>query len=109
MKLSNFSMSTTDWSLIEPTEHAGERGSAYWRTQHIGDIRIRVVEYTPGYVADHWCKKGHIVYCLSGEIETEVKGGQRFKLTPGMSYQVADDAEPHRSSTKIGAKLFIVD
>ncbi|MBP6165989.1 MAG: ASCH domain-containing protein [Aeromonas sp.] len=30
-------------------------------------------------------------------------------LTPGMSYQVADNAEPHRSYTEQGARLFIVD
>ena len=109
MKLANFAMSATDWSRVEPTEHHGERGTAYWRTQHIDDIRIRLVEYTPGYLADHWCSKGHIVFCLSGELDTEVQGGQGFKLTAGMSYQVADDAEPHRSSTVVGAKLFIVD
>ncbi len=109
MNLSSFPLAITDWSLIEPTEHPGETGTAYWRTQQIGDIRLRVVEYTAGYLADHWCKKGHIVFCLTGEIETELGDGRRFKLTPGMSYQVADDVEPHRSSTATGAKLFIID
>jgi hypothetical protein len=70
---------------------------------------VRVVEYSAGYLADHWCVKGHILYCLKGELETELKDGRRFSLTAGMSYQVADDAEPHRSSTSIGAVLFIVD
>ena len=82
---------------------------AYWRTQRFGNIRGRMVEYTPGYLADHWCVKGHILLCMDGEFDTELEDGRRFKLTPGMSYQVADHAEPHRFSTAIGAKIFIVD
>lgn len=82
---------------------------AYWRTQHFGPIRVRMVEYTAGYVADHWCDKGHILLCLDGELDTRLADGREFKLTPGVSYQVADNAEPHRSSTKGGARLFIVD
>jgi quercetin dioxygenase-like cupin family protein len=98
-----------DWSKVEQTEHKGERGFAYWRTQQFGSIRLRMVEYTPGYLADHWCSKGHILLCLEGELQTELRDGRKFTLTPGMSYQVADDAEPHRSYTELGAKLFIVD
>lgn len=109
MQMNDIPFGTTDWSTIEPTEHAGERGRAYWRTQHFGAIRVRMVEYTPGYVADHWCTKGHVLLCLEGELDTELADGRRFKLTPGTSYQVADGAEPHRSSTERGAKLFIVD
>ena len=82
---------------------------AIWRTRQFGDIRVRMVEYTPGYVADHWCLKGHILYCLEGELRTELQDGRTFTLRPGMSYQVADNAEPHRSSTLAGARLFIVD
>ncbi len=82
---------------------------AYWRTQKFGNIRVRSVEYTSGYLADHWCVKGHILLCIEGELHTELKDGRSFTLTAGMSYQVADDAEPHRSHTAIGAKLFIVD
>jgi hypothetical protein len=100
---------TTDWSSVTPTERKGTAGLAYWRTAQCGGIRVRMVEYTPGYVADHWCTKGHILLCLEGELHTELEDGRTFVLTPGMSYQVADDAEPHRSSTPIGAKLFIVD
>jgi len=70
---------------------------------------VRMVEYTPGYSADHWCRKGHILLCLEGELSTELEDGRRFVLKPGMSYQVADQAEAHRSSTTAGAKLFIVD
>jgi len=109
MKLLNIPFVTTDWSRIQPTEHHGESGTAYWRTQHFGEIRVRMVEYSPGYLADHWCVKGHILFCLSGQLETELRDGRKFILTQGMSYQVADNAEPHRSSSTIGVKLFIVD
>lgn len=109
MEMSGIPFGITDWSKIEHTEHKGERGSAYWRTQHFGDVRVRMVEYSPGYLADHWCVKGHILLCTEGELQTEFKDGRKFTLKPGMSYQVADNAEPHRSYTEVGAKLFIVD
>ncbi|MFK7804974.1 MAG: DHCW motif cupin fold protein [Anaerolineae bacterium] len=109
MEMHNLPFGTTDWSMIEKTEHAGETGVAHWRTQNFGPIRVRMVDYSAGYLADHWCEKGHILLCLEGELHTELEDGREFVLTPGMSYQVADHAEPHRSSTKIGAKLFIVD
>jgi hypothetical protein len=109
VQISDIPFGTTDWSHVAPTEHKGETGSAYWRTRHFGPIRVRMVEYTAGYLADHWCVKGHILLCTEGELHTELKDGRQFSLTPGMSYQVADNAEPHRSSTEVGAKLFIVD
>jgi len=109
MNMENIPFGTTDWSAIERTEHKGETGMAYWRTQAFDAIRVRMVEYTPGYLADHWCKKGHILLCLEGELHTELDDGRKFVLRPGMSYQVADNAEAHRSSTQTGAKLFIVD
>lgn len=109
MKISDLPFGITDWSQIAPTEHAGESGTAYWRTCHFGELRVRMVEYTPGYLADHWCVKGHILLCLDGELQTELDDGRTFTLTPGMSYQVADHAEAHRSRTALGAKLFIVD
>ena len=100
---------TTDWEDVERTEHAGETGKAYWRTRNFNNIRVRIVEYTPGYLADHWCSKGHVLLCLDGELHTELEDGRKFILTPGVSYQVADNAEAHRSYTATGAKLFIVD
>ncbi|MBK8963563.1 MAG: DHCW motif cupin fold protein [Candidatus Competibacteraceae bacterium] len=109
MQIQDIPFGITDWSTVEPTSHKGETGFAYWRTLYFGDIRVRMVEYTPGYLADHWCSKGHLLLCLEGELETELQDGRIYTLTPGTSYQVADGAEPHRSSTKIGAKLFIVD
>ena len=109
MQMTGIPFEVTDWSSVERTEHPGETGVAYWRTREFGGIRVRMVEYTPGYLADHWCAKGHVLLCLEGELHTELEDGRKVVLTPGMSYQVADDAEPHRSSTAIGAKLFIVD
>jgi quercetin dioxygenase-like cupin family protein len=109
MQMAGIPFGTTDWSQVERTEHKGETGMAFWRTCHFGDIRVRMVEYTPGYLADHWCKKGHILFCVEGELLTELEDGRSFVLKPGMSYQVADNAEAHRSSTVSGAKLFIVD
>lgn len=109
MQMSAIPFDTTDWSQVERTEHPGTRGLAYWRTRVFGDIRVRMVEYTPGYVANHWCIKGHILLCTDGELHTELQDGRIFTLRPGMSYQVADRAEPHRSHTEVGAKLFIVD
>jgi quercetin dioxygenase-like cupin family protein len=109
MNMSGIPFGTTDWSAVERTEHKGDTGFAYWRTRHFGDMRVRMVEYTAGYLADHWCVKGHILFCLEGELHTELEDGRKFILTPGMSYQVADNAEAHRSSTPAGARLFVVD
>lgn len=109
MDMTAIPFGTTEWSSVERTEHKGETGVAYWRTRSFGGIRVRMVEYTPGYAADHWCVKGHILLCLEGELHTELRDGRTFVLKPGMSYQVADNADAHRSSTAVGARLFVVD
>ncbi|HYE55255.1 MAG TPA: DHCW motif cupin fold protein [Chitinophagaceae bacterium] len=109
MNIPPFSFQTLDWNTISKEEHAGETGSAYWRTIRMGDIRVRMVEYSAGYLADHWCKKGHILFCYEGEMQTELEDGRVFTLKAGMTYQVGDDCEAHRSSTQAGCKLFIVD
>ncbi len=109
MKIADIPFHVTDWSAVPETVHQGEQGQARWRTVMAGAIRVRMVEYSPGYVADHWCSKGHVLLCLAGELETTLKDGRVFVLRPGMSYQVADEAEPHRSATAGGARLFIVD
>lgn len=109
MRMTNIPFGVTDWSQVEPTEHHGESGVAHWRTKQFGTIRVRLVEYSAGYRADHWCTKGHILYCMAGELHTELDDGRRFTLSAGMSYQVADNEEPHRSFTDTGATLFIVD
>ena len=109
MKMTDIPFGTTDWSSIEPTLHKGDSGVATWRTRQFGDIRVRLVEYSPGYAADHWCSKGHIIFCLEGGMTTVLKDGRSFELKAGQSYQVADNDGEHRSHTDNGAKLFIVD
>ena len=109
MHIRDIPFETTDWSTVPVTEHAGTSGVARWRTRQLGEVRVRMVEYSPGYVADHWCEKGHIVLCLAGALHTELADGRSFTLTAGMSYQVADGASSHRSSAPAGARLFIVD
>lgn len=99
----------TDWSSIPAIEHPGETGMAYWRTLEFGTLRVRMVEYTPNYLADHWCQKGHILYVISGVLNTELENGDVFQMIPGMSYEVSDGLSSHRSHTKDGATLFIVD
>jgi hypothetical protein len=100
---------TTDWNAAPRTVHPGKTGTAYWKTLQYGDLRIRKVEYSKNYRADHWCKRGHILYCLEGEIISELADGRIFTLTAGMSYQVSDDASSHRSFSKNGATLLIID
>ncbi len=110
MQLPTAAFTVTDWSAIEPTIHPGETGQATWRTVMSDDMRIRRVDYSPGYLADHWCERGHVLLVLSGELDCELKDGRTFKLTPGMSYHVSDFGDPaHRSSSATGASLFIVD
>lgn len=109
MDLSNIPFGTTQWADVATTRHPGTTGYALWRTKQFGDIRVRMVEYSAGYLADHWCHKGHILLCLAGELHTELEDGRTFVLKPGISYQVADGAEGHRSSTSMGATLFVVD
>lgn len=105
----NIPFQTIDWSLIPKTEHKGEMGVAYWQTIQFNGLRIRIVEYSEGYVADHWCEKGHIVHCLEGEVISEQKDGNSSVLSSGMSYVVSDDLSSHRSVTKTGVRLMIID
>lgn len=110
MKIPQLPFTVTDWSTRPVTEHPGETGMATWRTVTIGDIRIRQVEYSPGYRADHWCDRGHILYVLEGELMSELRDGRVTTLTAGMSYQVSDFGDAaHRSFTETGVRLFIVD
>ncbi len=99
----------TDWKKVPAIQHRGETGSAYWQTMEYPGLRIRLVEYSKNYKADHWCEKGHLIYCLHGEMDTELAGGKIVRLTKGMSYQVSDKLSSHRTSSAKGVKLFIVD
>jgi len=98
-----------DWSTIQRTEYKGESGTAFWQTVQFHGLRIRLVEYSKGYMADHWCDKGHIVHCLEGEFVSELQNGEKFTLTQGMTYVVSDNLSSHRSSTKNGVKVMIID
>lgn len=109
MQMNDIPFAATDWSQVERVEKSAQAGQAFWQTLQYGELRVRKVEYTTGYVSDHWCTKGHVLLCLAGELHTELQDGRKFTLTPGMSYQVADNAEPHRSTAPLGATLFIVD
>ena len=109
MRISSFPFQTLNWSSIPKEEHKGETGIAYWQVQNVNDIRVRMVEYSPGYKADHWCSKGHIILCMEGEMDSELDDGRILKLTAGMCYFVGDNNEAHRSTTASGCKLFIVD
>jgi quercetin dioxygenase-like cupin family protein len=110
MKIPALPFTVTDWSGISPTVHPGETGQATWRTFTIGYLRVRLVEYSAGYLADHWCDLGHVLYVVEGELDTELRDGRTFKLRSGMSYQVSNNGDAtHRSSTQTGARLFIVD
>ena len=109
IKNQNIPFQTIDWTLIPKTEHPGETGTAFWQTLQLDGLRIRIVEYSAGYLADHWCKKGHIVHCLEGEVCSELENGEKTILKKGMTYVVSDDLSSHRSSTVDGVKLLIVD
>lgn len=100
---------TIDWSLIETTRHKGENGTAFWKTLQFDGLRVRIVEYSKGYLADHWCRKGHVVHCLEGDLLCELENGTRFRLTSGMTYIVSDELSSHRSFSEHGVKLFIID
>ena len=109
MNLKNIPFQAINWASIPRTEHKGETGTSYWQTIQFPGLRIRVVEYSQNYRANHWCEKGHIVYCLEGEFLSELKNGESFRLSKGMSYVVSDELSSHRSVTEIGVKLLIID
>jgi quercetin dioxygenase-like cupin family protein len=109
MEIKTFPFETLDWATIKAEEHAGTTGTAYWKIFKMGDIRIRMVEYTPDYFADHWCSKGHIIYCISGQMITELEDGREYILSAGMTYHIGDNNEAHRSKSENGCTLFIVD
>ena len=110
MKIQNVPFIITNWEKINPVEYKGESGSSYWRTFERGNIRVRIVEYSPGFKSDHYCSCGHILLVLEGELYIRLKDGQTFMLDNGMSFQVEDDeANPHLAYSESGAKVFIVD
>ena len=110
MNIPKLPFTVIDWSCVPATSFPGDAGQAFWRTFLIGDLRVRMVEYTAGYLADHWCDRGHVLYVLEGDLDAELLDGRRFTLKPGMSFHVSDHGDAaHRVTTAIGAKVFIVD
>lgn len=109
MRLADIPFQTTDWATVPVTKRPGSPGEAFWRTKQYGDLRVRMVEYSAGYVSDHWCEKGHVLLVLEGELHTELRDGRVFVLGPGVSYEVADGDAPHRSSAPNGARIFVID
>lgn len=109
MNNENIPFQTIDWTSIPKTEHKGETGTAFWQTIEFPGLRIRLVEYSKGYIADHWCQKGHIVHCLEGEFVSELQDGKAFTLIKGSTYVVSDGLSSHRSIAKDGVKLMIID
>ena len=108
-KIINIPFQTIDWNNIPKKMHKGESGTAFWKSVEFSGLRVRVVEYSEGYMADHWCKKGHIVHCLQGEFISELQDNKHFILTEGMSYVVSDELSSHRSTSRNGVKLLIID
>ena len=109
MEINPFPFQTLDWSSIAAEEHHGTTGKARWKIFKMGDIRIRMVEYSANYFADHWCKKGHVIYCIAGEMITKLEYCREFTLSAGMTYHVGDNTDAHCSRSTNGCTLFIVD
>lgn len=107
--MSNIPFQTIDWSSVEKVEYKGETGTAFWQTKQFDGLRIRLVEYSKGYLADHWCEKGHIVHCLEGDFITELSTGSKQTLSKGETYVVSDNLSSHRSYSENGVKLLIID
>lgn len=107
--MSNIPFQIIDWNKVQKTEHVGETGKSFWQTIQYEGLRLRIVEYSAGYLADHWCRKGHIVHCLEGEFVSELENSEVFSLSKGMTYIVSDNLSSHRSVSKNGVKLLIID
>jgi quercetin dioxygenase-like cupin family protein len=109
MEIAAFPFQTLDWSTVPKESREGDTGYAYWQVMYVNEIRVRIVEYSPGYSANHWCSKGHVLYCIDGEMKTELQDGRIMEMNKGMCYFVGDNSEAHRSSTTTGCRLLIVD
>jgi quercetin dioxygenase-like cupin family protein len=110
MKINNIPFQVTDWSKITPEEYKGKTGTSFWRTFEEGNVRVRMVEYSAGFYADHWCPRGHVLLVLDGEVVVKLQDGTEHRLIRGMSFQAGDDdRNPHLAYSETGAKVFIVD
>jgi uncharacterized cupin superfamily protein len=110
MDLHDFPFTVTDWQAVPSFEQRGETGTSHWRVFEAGNVRVRMVDYSPGFRSDQWCPKGHIFLLLEGEFGLAFQDGRTFLLGPGMSFQAGEDAaHPHLGFSEKGAKAFIVD
>ena len=99
----------TDWTLLPPVDEKGITGLASIKTVNLGDIILRQIEYSSNYEADHFCQKGHIVYCISGSIQIQLSDNSIHTIATGNTFQVSDDASSHKLYSKEGAKVFVTD
>lgn len=98
-----------NWDRIHRTITHGASGTVTTRVQVLGDLRIRMIEYSANYLADHWCELGHLVFVLEGELINELKDGATTVMKAGMSYAVSDGLSSHRSRTVGRVMILVVD
>jgi hypothetical protein len=110
MKLDNLPLGAIDWTEIAPALMKGETGTVTQRVREFGPNRLRLVEYGAGYLADHWCHKGHVIHVLKGDLDIEYEDGTKTALSAGLTWHVGDDTgAPHRVRCARGSIVFIVD
>ncbi len=109
MSHSNIPFQITKWDKVPATVVQGTTGTATMRIQQHGELRIRMIEYSANYLADHWCELGHLVFVLEGELINELKDGTTNVLKKGMSYAVSDGLSSHRSRTVGPVKMLVID
>lgn len=98
-----------DWSSQPAREIHGTHGRALERTTSLGSIRVRLVEFSPGYEADHWCTRGHIAFVVEGTCTLRIDDGRAVTLSRGQSFTVGDEIDAHMLVTEHGAIVFLVD
>jgi hypothetical protein len=110
MHLNNIPFALTRWDSVPKEEYPGESGTSLWKVFQSGDLRVRMVEYSPDFKSDHYCPKGHVLLVLEGELFIRLKNGEEHRMPAGTSFQAGDDeSNPHLAYSKTGAKVFIVD
>jgi len=110
VKLPEMPFTTVDWTAMNATEHPGQTGTSLWRSFERDGLRTRLVEYLPGYTADHWCDRGRVLHVLSGQLKIKLRDGRSFHLGQGSGFCVSDHGDSaHLVTTSTGCRVFIVD
>jgi quercetin dioxygenase-like cupin family protein len=109
LKIEDVPFSNIRWPEMPLSEQSGAVGYALSQTVETGNVRLRLVTFSPGYEADHWCSKGHVVFVLKGQLSTVLQDGRKFLTLQGESFCVGDNDGQHRAETDRGATVFIVD